>query len=158
MSELKPDAEGFRYVLMWLRELKKGRDLSIQSLQSYLLEWEGFIVDAEKRIKELETQLANEFFRVQHDEYGQIVSVIQVDGDGNEVAVIAKSEARQPSAQVPEVWQSEFDALFDDYVGACMETAVFNATQKSGMTIRMAKPRLVKLLAHVAMLNKSQEG
>ena len=53
MDKLQPDEKGFRYILMWIRELQKDKSLPIQS---YLLEWEEFIVDAEKRIAELEAQ------------------------------------------------------------------------------------------------------
>lgn len=53
MSELKPDEKGFRYVLMWIRHLIKQRE---SPSQNYLIEWEEFIVAAEKRIAELEEE------------------------------------------------------------------------------------------------------
>ena len=55
MDKLQPNEKGFRYVLMWIRELQKDKSLPIQS---YLLEWEAFIMDAEKRIAKLEAALA----------------------------------------------------------------------------------------------------
>lgn len=54
----------------------------------------------------------------------------------------------QAGAAVPSEWMKELEDLLEDYAGARAETAVFNATQRSGMTVRMVRPRYEKLMAH----------
>lgn len=44
---------------------------------------------------------------------------------------------------------NKFEELLEDYAGAVAETAVFNATQRSGMTVRMTRPRRQALLDFV---------
>jgi hypothetical protein len=48
-----------------------------------------------------------------------------------------------------EAWMLEAERLIEDYAGARAETAVFNVTQQSGMSVRMVRPRLAALLAHL---------
>jgi hypothetical protein len=44
---------------------------------------------------------------------------------------------------------NKFEELLEDYAGAVAETAVFNATQRSGITVRMTRPRRQALLDFV---------
>jgi len=47
-------------------------------------------------------------------------------------------------------WRFKFDELLRDYVGACAETAVWNATQQpKGKSLRMAGPRFRALMDHI---------
>jgi len=57
-------------------------------------------------------------------------------------------------AAVPDGWLIEFSRLLEDYVGACCETAVWNATQsiQPAEGMRFPKPRLAKLMDHVNTL------
>jgi uncharacterized protein YciW len=62
-------------------------------------------------------------------------------------------------AKVPDGWRETFAELLEDYAGARAETAVWNTTQcvqpKAGM--RMPRPRLAKLMAHVDLLAAAPE-
>jgi len=55
-------------------------------------------------------------------------------------------------------WWDRFDELLEDYAGARAETAVFNVTQRSGMTVRMGRPRLQALREHVSAALASREA
>ena len=54
--ELKPDKDGFRYVLMWMNHIladEKDRSAS----EDYVTEWRDFVKDCEQRITDLEARL-----------------------------------------------------------------------------------------------------
>lgn len=70
-------------------------------------------------------------------------------------ALAATATIQPVAAPEPVSWMRDFEILLDDYVGAMQETAVFNATQRSGMTIRMARPRHKNLVEHVLKLAQS---
>ena len=61
-----------------------------------------------------------------------------------------EGRAKQQKQQI-----ADFETLLDDLEGAVAETAVFNATQRSGI-VRMVKPRREKVLDFVASLLKKK--
>lgn len=57
-TELKPDAQGFRYVLMWINHLLEHKD---DADASYLIEWRDFIQSAQAQIAALHERLEDNF-------------------------------------------------------------------------------------------------
>lgn len=93
-----------------------------------------------------------------------IRSMVDLRGEvpnGDEVQLLRIAELQeqiaahlaQPRA-VPDGWRETFAELLEDYAGARAETAVWNVTQRLQPEggIRMPRPRLAKLMAHVDQL------
>ena len=82
----------------------------------------------------------------------QKLSFAPIEGAAEHFEYVPASPPVGRQEAISEGWFSAFEELLEDYAGARAETAVFNVTQRSGMTVRMARPRLEKLMAHVRAL------
>ena len=67
-------------------------------------------------------------------------------------AATQPTKPEQQAGGVPAGWMDKFEEMLEDYAGARAEVAIFNATQRSGMTVRLPKPRLKSLIDHVESL------
>lgn len=69
---------------------------------------------------------------------------------------LERAHLTQPAQAVDVgVWRAEFDTLLEDYVTARVQAALHNVTQHSDGWIKMPRPRLQSLKAHIETLTRA---